>query len=40
MTIDISEISRDNLEDGKELIIEFKSSDAIFVTTKLDLEEN
>ena len=40
MTIDISEISRDNLEDGKELIIEFKSSDAIFVTTKLDLDEN
>ena len=40
LTVDLSKVSHDNFEDGKELIIEFKSSDAIFVTTKLDLEEN
>ena len=40
MTVDLSKISHDNLEAGKDLIIDFKSSDSIFVTTELDLEEN
>ena len=40
LTVDISKISHDNLEAGKDLIIDFKSSDSIFVTTELDLEEN
>ena len=39
-TIGISQISHDNLEAGKDLIIDFKASDAIFVTTELDLEGN
>ena len=38
LTVDLSKISHDNLEAGRDLIIEFKSSDAIFVTTELDLE--
>lgn len=40
LTIDISQISHDNLEAGKDLIIDFKANDTIFVTTELDLEEN
>ena len=40
LTIDIIQISHDNLEAGKDLIIDFKASDAIFVTTELDLEGN
>ncbi len=40
LTVDLSKISHDNLEAGKDLIIDFKSSDSIFVTTELDLEEN
>lgn len=40
LTVDLSKISHDNLEAGKDLIIEFKSSDSVFVTTELDLEEN
>ena len=40
MTVDISEIKHGNLEIGKDLIINFKSSDSIFITTKLNLEEN
>ncbi len=40
LTIVISQISHDNLEAGRDLIIDFKASDAIFVTTELDLEEN
>ena len=30
--------SHDNLETGRELIIDFKANDTIFVTTELDLE--
>ena len=33
-------ISHGNLETGKDLIINFKSSDSISITTKLNLEEN
>lgn len=40
LTVDLSKISHDNLEAGRDLIIEFKSSDSAFVTTELDLEEN
>ena len=40
LTVDLSKISHDNLEAGKNLIIDFKSSDSIFITTKLNLEEN
>ncbi len=40
LTVDLSKVSHDNLEAGKDLIIDFKSSDSIFVTTELDLEEN
>lgn len=40
LTVDLSKISHDNLEAGKDLIIDFKSSDSIFITTKLNLEEN
>ena len=40
VTVDISEITHGNLETGKDLIINFKSSDSIFITTKLNLEEN
>ena len=40
LTVDLSKISHDNLEAGKDLIIDFKASDTIFVTTELDLEEN
>lgn len=40
MTVDLSKISHDNLEAGKDLIIDFKANDTIFVTTELDLEEN
>ena len=40
LTVDLSKISHDNLEAGRDLIIEFKSSDSVFVTTELDLEEN
>ena len=40
LTVDLSKILYDNLEAGKDLIIDFKSSDSIFVTTELDLEEN
>ena len=38
LTVDLSKISHDNLEAGKDLIIDFKSSDSIFITTKLNLE--
>ena len=40
LTVNLSKISHDNLEAGRDLIIEFKSSDSVFVTTELDLEEN
>lgn len=40
LTVDLSKVSHDNLETGKDLIINFKSSDSIFITTKLNLEEN
>lgn len=40
LTIDLSKISHGNLETGKDLIINFKSSDSISITTKLNLEEN
>ena len=40
LTVDLSKISHDNLEAERDLIIEFKSSDSVFVTTELDLEEN
>lgn len=40
LAVDLSKISQDNLEEWKELIIDFKASDAIFVTAELDLEEN
>lgn len=40
LTVDLSKISHDNLEDGKDLIIDFKANDTIFVTTELGLEEN
>ena len=40
LTVDLSKISHDNLEAGRDLIIEFKSSDSVFVTTELDLDEN
>ena len=40
LTVDLSKILYDNLEAGKDLIIDFKSSDSIFITTKLNLEEN
>ena len=40
LTVDLSKVSHDNLEAGKELIIDFKANDTIFVTTELDLEEN
>ena len=40
LTVDLSKISQDNLEERKELIIDFKASDTIFVTAELDLEEN
>ena len=40
LTVDLSKISHDNLEAGRDLIIEFKSSESVFVTTELDLEEN
>ena len=40
LTVDLSKISHDNLEAGKDLIIDFKANDTIFVTTELDLEEN
>ena len=40
LTVDIGGITHGNLETGKDLIINFKSSDSIFITTKLNLEEN
>ena len=40
LTVDLSKVSHDNLETGKDLIINFKSSDSLFITTKLNLEEN
>lgn len=40
LTVDLSKVSHDNLATGRNLIIEFKSSDSVFVTTELDLEEN
>lgn len=40
LTVDLGKISHDNLEAGRDLIINFKSSDSIFITTKLNLEEN
>ena len=40
LTVDLSKVSHDNLEAGRDLIIEFKSSDSVFVTTKLNLEES
>lgn len=40
MTVDLIKVSHNNLETGRELIIDFKASDTIFVTTELDLEEN
>ena len=40
LTVDLSKISHDNIEAERDLIIEFKSSDSVFVTTELDLEEN
>ena len=40
LTVDLSKVSHDNLEAGRELIIDFKANDTIFVTTELDLEEN
>ena len=40
LAVDLSKISQDNLEERKELIIDFKASDTIFVTAELDLEEN
>ena len=40
LTVDLSKVSHDNLETGRDLIINFKSSDSIFITTKLNLEEN
>lgn len=40
LTVDLSKVSHNNLETGRELIIDFKASDTIFVTTELDLEEN
>lgn len=40
LTVDLSKISHDNFEERKDLIIDFKSSDSIFITTKLNLEEN
>lgn len=40
LTVDLSKVSHDNLEAGKDLIIDFKASDTIFVTTELYLEEN
>lgn len=38
LTVDLSKVSHDNLEAGRELIIDFKANDTIFVTTELDLE--
>lgn len=40
LTVDLSKISHDNLETGRDLIINFKSSDSISITTKLNLEES
>lgn len=40
LTVDLSKISHDYFEERKDLIIDFKSSDSIFITTKLNLEEN
>lgn len=40
LTVDLSKISHDNLEAGRDLLIDFKANDTIFVTTELDLEEN
>mgnify|MGYP000475419043 CR=1 FL=1 len=40
LTVDLSKISHDNLEAGRDLIINFKSSDSISITTKLNLEES
>ena len=40
LTVDLSKVSHDNLEAGRDLIIDFKANDTIFVTTELDLEEN
>ena len=40
LTVDLSKVSHDNLETGRELLIDFKANDTIFVTTELDLEEN
>ena len=40
LTVDLSKVSHDNLEAERDLIIEFKANDTIFVTTALDLEEN
>ena len=40
LTVDLSKVSHDNLETGRELIIDFKANDTIFVTTELDLKEN
>ena len=40
LTVGLSKISHDNLEAGRDLIIDFKANDTIFVTTELDLEEN
>ena len=40
LTVDLSKISHDNLEAGRNLLIDFKANDTIFVTTELDLEEN
>lgn len=38
LTVDLSKVSHNNLETRRELIIDFKASDTIFVTTELDLE--
>lgn len=40
LTVDLSKISHDNLEAGRDLIINFKSSDSISITTKLNLKES
>ena len=40
LTVDLSKVSHDNLEAGKDLIIDFEANDTIFVTAELDLEEN
>ena len=40
LTVDLSKVSHDNLEAGRDLIIDFEANDTIFVTAELDLEEN